>query len=299
MRIIMKKMFYIFSGFMFFFMTLNMTAILCAQDAPSKAQAYLLRYKWVKGQTLTWDVVHRNRTTTTITDTRESVDTYSHSDKVWKIEDVDENGAATVTNSVPWADMREKTGDKPIRVYDSRLDTIPPDGFETVPESLNRPLARIKLDTRGNMLERTELRPTTIIQQANTAYVCFPLPEKAIPVGYSWTHQYPVYVPQETGNLQRVEMLQKYTLESVENDMAVITYSTRILTPLTNQATRAQIMERQYTGNFMLDVKNGRPMMTSQKVDESCLGFRGQASSIKMLIEFNEKFKSVESDPKK
>lgn len=265
-------------------------ACLSVSGFAAEPETYLLRYQWHKGDAIEWDVTHRNRTTTMIAETTESVDTACRSLKHWEVENVTDDGTATIVNSVLWAEMREQREDGVLRTYDSRKEPVPGEGFETVPASLGRPLARISINARGQQVTRTDYHTTTIVQQANQAYVCVVFPEQAIPVGYSWNFPYPIYVPQASGTLRRVEMTQKFTLEKVENGIATITYGTKVLTPLgEDRATQAQIMDRLYSGTFLFDVGRGRAILLTQKVDETVLGFRGEVSRLKMLIEFNER----------
>ena len=271
-------------------LVLAMAFLLTSQLTAQEPEKFLLRYQWKKGDVLQWDVTHRNRTTTMVAETTEAVDTACHSLKQWEVESVDENGTGTIVNTVLWADMREMRDDGQMHTYDSRKETIPGEGFETVPASLNRPLAKIRINTLGKQVSREDYHATTIVQQANQAYVCVSFPEEAIPVGYSWTIPYPIYVPQASGTLRRIEMRQKFTLSKVENGIATIAYSTRVLTPLgDDRATLAQVMDRLYTGTFLFDITNGRTILLTQKVDEMVLGFRGEVSRLKMLIEFNER----------
>lgn len=251
---------------------------------------YLLRYVWRKGDIMAWDVTHRNRTVTTITNTTESVDAACQSEKVWEVMAVNADGAGTFTNTVPWAVMREKRDDGVMRTYDSRRDVLAPDGFESAPESLGVELARITIDARGRQVDREDFRMTTIIQQANQAYVVVPFPEEPVAVGGSWDFKYPVYVPLGDGSLTRIEMMQKYTLTRVEGDVATITYGTKVLMPVQDAGIQAQLMDRLYDGTYLFNLKDGRSQAITQKVDQNVVGFRGAGSSVKMLIEFNEKF---------
>ncbi|MDO4549758.1 MAG: hypothetical protein Q4C96_00730 [Planctomycetia bacterium] len=259
------------------------------QDGQEK---YLLRYKWKKGETVSWMVTHRNYTQTTIRNTTEAVDARCVSEKSWYVVDVDEEGTATFTNTVPWAEMREKTGDKPLRVYDTRKEFMPPEGFEDVPESIGVELAKLTVDCQGNMKSREDYHRTSIIQQANQAYIMVPLPKDPIPVGFSWTFSYPVYVPQNTGNLLRVQMMQKYTLQKVENGIATIVYGTNIISPLSDPAIKAQLIDRIYEGKMLFHIKEGRSMVLEQKVDQEVIGFRGEASRVKVKIMYTEQVMS-------
>ncbi|MDO4569632.1 MAG: hypothetical protein Q4D38_04545 [Planctomycetia bacterium] len=261
----------------------------CVSALQAEEEKYLLRYQWKKGDVFAWEVTHRNRTTTMVGNLVENIDTYAHSEKSWEVESVDEDGVGTIINVVPWAEMREKKEDGTIISFDSRVEAVPEEGFETAPASLGRPLARISIDARGKQVAREDYQTTTIVQQANQAYVCVVFPEEAIPVGYSWTTQYPVYVPTQAGLLQRVDMLQRFTLEEVADGIARVAYSTKILTPLSDNSIRAQIIDRLYSGVFLFDVARGRSLMLTQKVDEQVFGFRGEVSRLKIAINFDER----------
>lgn len=276
---------------LFFGTFLTATSVFSAEPkpVPETTQKYLLRYQWNVGDQLDWEVTHSNRTLTKIGTTAENVDTYTHSVKSWKVEKVDENGVGTVVNSVPWVDMRERREDGTMRTFDSRTEMAPQDGFDTVPESLGRELSRVQISARGEQISREDYRATTIVQQANQAYVCIIFPEEAISVGHSWTHKYPIYASNQTGTLQRVEMIQRFTLEGVSNGIARIAYSTKILSPIQDQAIRAQLLDRLYEGTFLFDVERGRAILLTERVDQSVLGFRGDVSSLKVSINFTER----------
>ncbi len=276
---------------LFFVVFWTATSVTSAESATATetARKYLLRYQWNVGDQLDWEVTHSNRTLTKIGTTAENVDTYTHSVKSWKVEKVDENGMGTVVNSVPWVDMRERREDGTMRTFDSRAEMAPQDGFDTVPESLGRELSRVRISPRGEQIFREDYRATTIVQQANQAYVCIIFPEEAISVGHSWTHKYPIYASNRTGSLQRVEMIQRFTLEGVSNGIARIAYSTKILSPIQDQAIRAQLLDRLYEGTFLFDVERGRAILLTERVDQSVLGFRGDVSSLKVSINFTER----------
>lgn len=260
-----------------------------AGEGETAEKTYELRYEWHAGDVLSWEVTHSNRTVTMVSGQTENVDTFTHSMKTWTVEKVDENGVGTVVNVVPWVDMRERKEDGTTITFDSRKEITPKVGFETVPESLGRELSRVEINARGEQISREDYRATTVVQQANQAYICIVFPEEAVPVGHSWTRQYPVYVPTRTGNLTRVEMLQRFTLESVEKGIAKIGFSTKIISPVQDSAIRAQLLDRLYTGTFLFDVENGRAIMLTERVDESALGFRGEVSSLKVSIDFLER----------
>lgn len=260
-----------------------------SKDSTTANQTYLLRYSWNAGDVLNWEVTHSNRTLTKVGTQAENVDTFTHSMKSWTVEKVDENGVGTIVNSVPWVDMRERRQDGTMLTFDSRKEMAPEEGFDTVPESLGRELSRVQISPRGEQISREDYRATTIVQQANQAYVCIVFPEKAIPVGHSWTHRYPIYAQNKIGELKRVEMIQRFTLESVSHGIAKIAYSTKILSPIQDQAIRAQLADRLYEGIFLFDVTRGRAIMLTERVDQSVLGFRGEVSSLKITIDFTER----------
>lgn len=248
---------------------------------------YTLRYRFRPGETLRWEVVHQASVRTSVGGMSQTVDTVTHSEKVWRIKEVDPQGIATFEHSVENVQMRRSSGDQTVR-YDSRTDTKPPPGFESVAKSLGKTLATVTMDPQGKVLKRQ--RTAVPGPSSQDGQMTVPLPAEPIPVGHSWAFPYEIAVSASTGLIKRIRLLQKFTLDEVSSDVAVIRVVTQVLTPVNDPAIEAKLVQYQSAGTIRFDLHEGRVLGQQVDVDRHVVGFRGEVSSLHYLTRFSEKF---------
>jgi hypothetical protein len=266
--------------------TVFVQAVVAGEPSPQK---YALRYQFHPGETLRWDVEHRTNVRTTVSGTTQTADTLSLSVKQWRVSEVKPNGAATFEHSVVRVDMRQKlTGRDEVR-YNSQTDPKAPVGFEDVAKSVGVPLSVVTMDAKGKVLHRKryDAKPQAATEQ-NESSMTIPLPEQAVPIGYTWSFPLDIDVPRETGGVKRVKALQQYTLEDVKTGVATIRVSTEVLTPITDPAIESQLVQREVSGRVRFDIDAGRILSQQMDIDKSVVGFRGDASSIHYVNRFSE-----------
>ncbi len=257
-------------------------------DSSVGSPAYLLRYKFKEGQTLRWEVVHRTRTRTTMKETTIVADMYSQSEKRWTVKEIDKNGAALLENSVGWLNMwQEMTGQAVVK-YDSRVDKTVPDVYKPVSRMIQAPLAQMRIDTRGEVTNRKDFFPTTSNQQLNPSQLTMPLPEAPLHIGESWQIEKFLFLPKSDNVMLKVRTVQVYTLESVENQKAVIDYRTRILTPIHDPGTEAQLVQCRTRGKIVFDLEKGQIASQEQNLDHAVPHFSGEASTVRYINKFTE-----------
>jgi len=262
--------------------------------APPGAATYTLRYVFRPGQTMRWDVTHRLSVRTSISDTTQIAETSSTSVKVWRVQQVAADGTATFEHRVEDVDMRQKlTGREEVR-YNSRTDKHPPPGFQDVARSLGVTLAVVTLDNKGKLIKRQRLVGKG---DANAeTQIAIPLPEEAIPVGYTWSRPSQQDVTTPNGLYKKVLTLQRFTLESVKTGVATISVETQILTPIHDPALEAQLIQFGSRGAVRFDVDAGQVLGTQMDLDKQVVGFRGAASSIHYLTRFTERLRSQSTE---
>lgn len=257
-------------------------------DASDGSPAYLLRYKFKEGQTLRWEVVHRTRTRTTMKETTIVADMYSQSEKRWTVKEIDKNGAALLENSVGWLNMwQEMTGQAVVK-YDSRIDKTVPDVYKSVSRMIQAPLSQLRIDTRGEVTNRKDFFPTTSNQQLNPSQLTMPLPEAPLRVGDSWQIEKFLFLPKSDNVMLKVRTVQVYTLETVEGQKAVIDYRTRILTPIHDPGTEAQLVQCRTKGKIVFDLEKGQIVSQEQNLDHAVPHFSGEASTVRYINKFTE-----------
>jgi hypothetical protein len=257
-------------------------------------EKYTLRYKFHAGETIRWAVEHRTDIRTSVSKTTQNAETLSLSVKSWRVTDVRPDGVATFENSVERVDMRQKlTGRDEVR-YNSQTDKKPPVGFEDAARSVGVPLSVVTLDAKGKVLHRdrnTKPQPSVAPEQLpsqNEGAMTIPLPEEAVPVGHAWSFPQDIDIPLESGGIKRVKALQQFTLEDVKNGVATIQVATEVLTPITNPAIEAQLVQREAAGRVRFDIDAGRIIGQQMDIDKHVVGFRGEASSIHYVNRFSE-----------
>ncbi len=259
---------------------------LALSPAGAEVEKYTLRYRFQPGETLRWNVEHRAFTRTAVSGSTQTAETFSNSEKVWRVKQVNPDGSATFEHSVQWVDMRQKlTGNNEIR-YDSRKDAKPPVGFEDVAASVGVPLSIITLDARGKIVKRQRILTKGVA--ANEGSVTIPLPDEPIAVGSLWTFPCDIEVPLEKGGVKKIKALQQFKLENVKTSVAFIRVSTQIISPVTEPAIEAQLVQREGTGVVRFDIDAGRIIGQQMDVDKHVVGFRGEASSLHYVTRFSE-----------
>ncbi len=246
-----------------------------------------LRYQFLSGETLRWEVVHRAKIRTTVSGTTQTAETVSSSVKVWRVTEVDDAGTATFEHLVDSVDMSQKlTGRAEVR-YNSRTDKEPPAGFENVAASLGVPLSVVTMDNRGKILKR-ERKQSEAATADNEGQMTIPLPEGPVAVGDTWSFPYDLEVPMPNGTVKKVKTQQKFTLAKVAAGVADIEVATQILTPIHDPAIEAQLIQRESHGTVKFDIDAGRVVGQQMDLDRRVVGFRGEASSLHYVTRFTE-----------
>ncbi len=281
-------------------LSLSMAFSLFAFAGEKESEKYALRYKFHPNETLRWEVEHRSMVRATVSGTTQDSATLSTSIKAWQVTDVQPDGTATIEHRVEWVDMRQKlTGRAEVR-YDSRTGAKPPPGFETAARSVGVPLATMKMNTQGKLLERKRhevkdeknkskkaAQPESDVK--NDAWVTIPLPEEAVPVGHTWSIPQDIEIPLPSGMVKKVKAIQKFVLEEVKTGVATIQVSTEILTPITDPAVESQLVQREVSGRVRFDIDAGRILDQRMDIDKHVVGFRGGASSLHYVNRFTER----------
>jgi len=258
----------------------------------AEPETYSLRYKFQPGETVRWRVEHRSMVRAAVSTSTQNTETLSISMKAWRVAEVDADGAATFEHRVEWIDMRQQlTGRDEIR-YDSRKDTAVPPGFEDAAKSVGVPLSVIKINAQGKVLHRERKQPGGPTN--NDGWITVPLPEQPVPVGHVWSMPLDIDIPLPGGGVKRIKAVQQFVLEEVKNGVAVIRVSTDVLTPITDPAIEAQLVQRESSGRVWFDVEAGRVLNQQMDTDKHVVGFRGDASSIHYVNRFIERLEPAE-----
>jgi hypothetical protein len=264
------------------------TSLASAQESESKPDpnvTYDLAYKFSPGQTFHTKVVHLVTVETTIKGATQVAKTRSVSTKSWKIQDVADNGDITFVHQVDHVDMWQSvTGRQEVK-YNSLTDKTPPPGYELVAASVGVPLATVKMDRHGRVLER---KNTHSQFNPGIGELTIPLPPQRVKVGAKWSIPDEIKLKQENGQIKKVNTVQVYRLEKVETGVATISLETQVLTPLNDPKLRSDLVQRLQRGTIKFDIDTGHLLHKQLDMSETVLGFNGADSRMEFLARFTE-----------
>jgi len=257
-------------------------------DSEDAARTYTLRYRFQPGETIRWNVSHRNKVRTTVAGVTQTAESTSESVKVWRVRDVNPDRSATFDYSVERVQMRQRLSGRDEVRFDSESEDEPPLGFEQVAAAVGRPLSKVTLSDCGEILGRERDRTLQTATAENEGDITIPLPAKPVAIGDQWSHPHEVQVRTDAGGQKTVRTLQKFTLENVRHGVATIRVRTTVLTPVRDPAIDAQLTQCAATGEVRFDIDAGRILSQQMDTDKRVVGFRGEASSLHYQTRFAE-----------
>lgn len=240
--------------------------------------AYTLSYRFTKGEKLHWDVSQQMRVKTTMEQKSEVVDSISHSRKCWTVLDVDDKGTATIEHQVENANMHRRQTDYPDSSYNSQTDKEAPLEYSNIAKSLNTPLVHLTISNTGEVLKRQPLVPYSL--GSLESKILIPLPQKQVQINETWKVPEEVSLTQPNGTVKKVKIQRVYTLQSVKNDVAIVSYKTERLTPLDDPKIEIQLFDKLASGRVEIDLETGHVLKQQTDVKGYVLGFQGELSSM-------------------
>lgn len=266
------------------FILLVLASTTFADETPQK---YELRYRFQKGETLSWDVKHLLKVRTAMQKTEETVETFCRSTKKWTVVDVDEKGIAVIEHLVEKAEMKRKQTGREDSAYNSEKDDVVPHGFDEAASNIGVPLARISLDSLGNVTKKLQLVP--YIDGTFENKVLMTLPQDPVAIGESWRNNYDIPLPQPNGTVRKIKARQVFTLQDVKTGIATIGFLTEILSPIADEPKiEVQLLDKNVSGTIKLDLDNGRLLFQQSDVNQRVIGFQGPSSNVHHQLRFSE-----------
>lgn len=250
-----------------------------------EGEEHLLAYRFEAGEQIRTQIIHQVMVDTKIKGQSEVARTHSIAAKRWDINSIDENGNITLTHQVESVEMTQAIGDRAEVRYNSQSGEDPPPGYESVYESLNKPLATITIDKAGRIVERRDERPSF---NAGIGDLTVPLPGGKVKIGAEWSVQDEVKLTDKEKKVKVVKVRQRYTLDRVATGVATIAVDTQVLSPIDDPQLQSQLIQRLQKGMVKFDIDAGRLISRQMNLDETVVGFNGGESSMHYVARFTE-----------
>ena len=249
------------------------------QRATARAsdKRYLLEYRFQRGESLRMKVVQLILMQTRVDGIDQNVESRSVSTRQWDVKDIDAEGNYTFSHTIIKVSMWQKvTGKDEIR-YDSTKDKKPPETYRAIAEKLGKPLSTITMGADGRIVKREDQARQF---DAGIDSLAIPLPGRSVSLGHRWYTPEKLRIRTQTGTYQTVQLRRQYKLEKVESDVATISITTQVLTPVDDPKIKSQIVQRLQDGSIRFDVARGRIISRQLHLDQRVVGFNGPTSLV-------------------
>lgn len=258
-----------------------------AQADPGAADEpkFLIQYKLKVGEQIVSRVVHVAETRTTMADHEEASNSRTTSEKVWEVTDVNAAGEMTFEYRINSVELSQAVGEDAKLEYSSLKDAEAPDMFKPVADTVGKTLATVTINPRGQVVGRDKELKTP---QLGMGDLTIPLPEAPVAVGDRWSVPREIRVKLENGLYKTIKVRELYTLEKVSTGVATLHIVSEPLTPVSDPAVEAQLIQQLSKGEIRFDLDRGR--LISKRLDwsQEVVGFRGPDTSLRYDGKYTE-----------
>ncbi len=251
--------------------------IAAVRPEPLKPPEYRLVYKFHVNEDvhmpLSTDsrmVVQKGPATVTTTN-QSTVERHFH------VESVDADGSAIVQLFIDSVKLTYSFNNGTPITYDTNKKDSPPRGFEKVPESVGQH-GKVRFSPQGKVMALADASLQPSIDPSES--FLDPLPAKPVHVGDEWFDDIKVPVAISRSLNQKITLRRRYTLESVDGDVATIQLRTVEITPIQEPSIRAQLVQRAPEGKITFGLSRGEITSRDLNCNRTETGIMGEGSEI-------------------
>jgi hypothetical protein len=259
-----------------------------AGAAAAQEPAAPLRFRWHKGDVLTYRVTHDTAVTQVVEGETTTTSSKLRLTKRWQVLDVDTKGVATVQLSLVAMRSEQRRPDGGVLLYDSAdPDKSTPALREQLAKHLNQPLAVLKVDPSGQVVQAPK-------GMANR-YECEPpflvvFPAEPVSAGLFWLRTYQVVLEPPHGTGERYDATQKYVCKRADAAQAVLALTTSFAKLPESQQDRVPLVQKQPHGEIAFDVRAGRLYAAQLDIDQELANHQGSGSRYHFRSRYYEQF---------
>ena len=268
-------------------------------DAPA---TYSLAYKFRKGDKLHYSVLQKTTHDSRQKQFQQTVREKVVENKHYAVVEVRDDGTFVLQTVFDRIQMEADFGPKKQVVFDSNKPAAAdPPGFKSFRRLTARPQYNVTFKPNGELRSVRRLAGASSKQNSagkdgsGASYLVI-LPDEPIRVGETWRQLYNVKVPVGEGIIRRIEILRTYRLNSVENNIARISYATSINSRITDPNTLALLSRAEPTGEVVFDIEAGRILGRTMKSDKTILNAAGPNSLVRVVSSRVERIAEEEAD---
>lgn len=251
------------------------------------------RFRWQSGQVLHYRFDQVTQVSELVSGTKADTMTKIGEIKRWQVMDVDGAGVATVQLSLTKLRIENTTPSGEVLLFDSAdPDKSNPQMKEQLSKFVGQPLAVLRIDGRGRVLEVKESKhgPATRYESEPPFVVVFP--EGAPQPGQFWERPYQITVEPPQGTNEKHGAIQKYTCKSADDKAVVLSLHTSVPKAPVAVADRVPLLHLLPEGEIVFDSQSGMLRSARLKVERELTGHQGEGSTYRIASSSTEEYLS-------
>ena len=266
-----------------------LAGLVLAAAAPAQSGAW--QFRWQPGQVLTYRAEQTMAITETTSTGKVEVRDRLTLTKRWQVLDVDAAGVATLQLSLAALRREATTPGGDVLFFDSaNPDKSDPQLREQMTQYVGTPLAVLRLDGKGRVVEVKESRFGPASKYETELPFRITLPDGAPQAGQAWERTYKITLDPPQGTGEKYDAVQKCACKALAGAAATIGVSAVVKTLPESPGEQAPLLQAQPEGEVVFDVQAGRLDSVSLHVDKELKNHQGEGSSYHFQSTYNEQY---------
>jgi hypothetical protein len=243
------------------------------------AQSNPVRFRWQAGQVLTYRVEQTTAVAEQVGEEKTSSKSRMTLLKRWQVQGIDGAGVATLQLSLAALRLETTTPGGETLLFDStNLDRSSPQLREQMERFVGVPLAVLRVDGRGQVVEVKESKFGPASRYQNELPFTLLLPEKGPAAGEAWERAYQMTLDPPQGAGEKYDALQKYVCTKTAGNALTVSLSTTLKAVPESVADQLPLLQYQPQGEIVFDIERGLLLSARTSVDRELTGHQGAGS---------------------
>jgi hypothetical protein len=248
-------------------------------------------FLWKAGQVLSYKVEHVTYASDQVGDAKTETKSKLQVTKRWQVLAIDKAGVATLELSLTSLLQERTTPKGEVLLFDSaNPDKSTPQLKEAFSRFLEKPIAKIRVDGRGQVVEVLETKFGTGSSFENELPFVAVLPAGVLKEEGSWDRTYKITLDPPLGTGEKYDAVQQFTCKSVKNDLATVALTTQLKNPPKAPADAIPLWQMMPRGEAVIDLKSGRLEKASLKIERELKGHNGEKSLCKFESTYSVRY---------
>ncbi len=247
------------------------------------------RWRWQAGQVLTYQVDHLSKITNTTSGGAATSQNHLKLVKRWQVVAVEPTGEATLQMSLVSMWMQTTTPRGDMLTFDSTNPMAStPQLREQMARYVGAPLAILRVDTQGKVLEVKETKFGSASRFENELPFHVVLPAQTPDVNQGWQRNYQITLEPPQGTGEKFAAVQRCTCKSIDEATLVVSFKTELQNPPEAKADSIPLLQFQPEGEATFDRATGRLKLATREIVRELKDHEGPGTSYRFESKYRE-----------